>query len=186
MANIDLMQALAKVSKTQKQYADNLMKNELVEREINGDLTLALTKDRFQYVDMVDGVTITLPQVDEYTEIHLFFATSTDLTLIMPVAVYQKTPELVADRVYEFIFTYTNQWLCGFIEYGGDGTVSGSGGSSVATSVSWENIINKPNGFTANGGNADTINGYSIWVGTQDELDAILNRDPNTIYLVKG
>lgn len=185
MAKIDLLQALANVSKTQKQYVDNLMKRELVERTINESM-LNLTTDRFQYVEMVDGTTITLPEVEGFTEIHLFFATSADITLIMPVAVYQKTPELVADRVYEFIFTYTNQWLCGFIEYGGDGTVSGSGGSSVATSVSWENIINKPNGFTANGGNADTINGFSIWVGTQDELDAILNRDPNTIYLVKG
>lgn len=185
MAKIDLLQALANVSRTQKQYVDNLMKRELVERTIN-ESVLNLTTDRFQYVEMVDGTNITLPEVEGFTEIHLFFSTSTELTLIMPVAVYQKTPELVADRVYEFIFTYTDQWLCGFIEYGGDGTVSGSGGSSVATSVSWENIINKPNGFTANGGNADTINGYSIWVGTQDELDAILNRDPNTIYLVKG
>lgn len=30
---------------------------------------------------------------------------------------------------------------------------------------------------------AITLNGYSIWVGTKEELDAITERDPNTLYL---
>ena len=30
---------------------------------------------------------------------------------------------------------------------------------------------------------AITLNGYSIWVGTKEELDGITERDPNTLYL---
>ena len=29
---------------------------------------------------------------------------------------------------------------------------------------------------------AKTLNGYSIWVGTAEELELIAERDPNTLY----
>lgn len=59
----------------------------------------------------------------------------------------------------------------------------GSGGTSG--SVSWNDIANRPTSLPANGGNADTVGGYTIWFGTQAELDAITVKDANTIYLVK-
>ena len=33
--------------------------------------------------------------------------------------------------------------------------------------------------------NADSVDGLSLWSGTQAEYDAITIKDPNTIYLIK-
>lgn len=37
----------------------------------------------------------------------------------------------------------------------------------------------------ANSGNADTVGGYAIWVGTQVQYDAISSKSSTTIYLIK-
>ena len=37
-----------------------------------------------------------------------------------------------------------------------------------------------------NGGNADTVSGYTIWTGTQSEYDAISSKNSTTIYFIKG
>lgn len=37
----------------------------------------------------------------------------------------------------------------------------------------------------ANGGNADTVGGYTIWVGTQAQYDSITSKSSTTIYLIK-
>ena len=42
-----------------------------------------------------------------------------------------------------------------------------------------------PNSLPANGGNADTVGGYAIWVGTQAQYDAITSKSSTTIYLIK-
>ena len=42
-----------------------------------------------------------------------------------------------------------------------------------------------PESLPANGGNSDTVDGISIWTGTQEEFNAITTRDANTIYVVK-
>ena len=34
--------------------------------------------------------------------------------------------------------------------------------------------------------NAETVNGYSIWVGTQSEYDAITTKSNTTLYFIKG
>lgn len=60
-----------------------------------------------------------------------------------------------------------------------------TGLSTVATSGSYNDLTNKPTSLPANGGNADTVGGYTIWSGTQAQLDAITTKDANTIYLVK-
>ena len=79
--------------------------------------------------------------------------------------------------------------------------------STVATSGSYNDLSNKPTipsktsqltndsgyitsssiptSLPANGGNADTVDGYSIWSGTQAQFDAITSKDANTIYLIK-
>ena len=42
------------------------------------------------------------------------------------------------------------------------------------------------NAIATNGGNADTVSGYTIWIGTQAEYDAISSKDSTTIYFIKG
>lgn len=51
--------------------------------------------------------------------------------------------------------------------------------------ITLPNYPTVPANLPANGGNADTVGGFHIWVGTQAQLNAITSRDPNTIYIVK-
>ena len=90
----------------------------LVTTNISGT-TLSLTTDKYQTTTVVDGTEITLPTVTSFTEIHLFFETATDLTLILPSCKWQNgnTPTISANKTYEFIFTYTTEWLGGVITY---------------------------------------------------------------------
>ena len=90
----------------------------LVTTNISGT-TLSLTTDKYQTTTIVDGTEITLPTVTSFKEIHLFFNTATDLTLILPSCKWQNgnTPTIVGNKTYEFIFTYTTEWLGGVIAY---------------------------------------------------------------------
>ena len=45
----------------------------------------------------------------------------------------------------------------------------------------YNDLINKPTSI----GNASTVNGYALWVGTQSEYEAIATKDENTIYMIK-
>lgn len=83
------------------------------------DSVLELTTDKYQSASVVDGIEITLPTVTDFTEIHLFFSTDADLTLILPNCGWQNgtVPTISANKTYEFIFTYTSEWLGGVIEY---------------------------------------------------------------------
>ena len=42
-----------------------------------------------------------------------------------------------------------------------------------------------PTSLPANGGNADTVGGYTIWTGTQTEYDALGTYSNTTIYMIK-
>ena len=53
-------------------------------------------------------------------------------------------------------------------------------------SGNYNDLTNKPTSLPANGGNADTVGGYTIWSGTQAQYDAITTKDANTIYIIKG
>ena len=81
--------------------------------------TLTLTKDKYQTTTIADGTEIVLPNVTSFTEIHLFFSTTTDLTLTLPACKWQNgyIPTISANKTYEFIFTYTTEWLGGVISY---------------------------------------------------------------------
>lgn len=81
---------------------------------VNGELHL--TTNRYQVVTMEDNTTIVLPTVESFTEIHLFFDTTSALTLIFPEIKWQNQPSIEANCSYEFIFTYVNNaWLGGYI-----------------------------------------------------------------------
>lgn len=90
----------------------------LVITNISGT-TLALTTDKYQTATVVDGTEITLPAVTSFIEIHLFFSTTTDLTLVLPACKWQNgnMPAIAANKTYEFIFTHTTEWLGGAIQY---------------------------------------------------------------------
>ena len=63
-----------------------------------------------------------------------------------------------------------------------------SGLATVATSGDYNDLNNTPEIPTtlpANGGNADTVGGYTIWVGTLVEYDALSYKDANTVYMIK-
>ena len=103
---------------TTKKYVDDKVKDTLVTTNIS-DTTLALTVNKYQTATVADGTEITLPTVTTFTEIHLFFSTTTDLTLVLPACKWQNgnTPTIAANKTYEFIFTYTTEWLGGVIVY---------------------------------------------------------------------
>ena len=79
---------------------------------------VTLTADKYQYTSLSNGDTIVLPSVSKFTQIHLYFNATSELTLTFPSVKWQKTPDIQASRVYEFIFTYVNgTWLGGWIAY---------------------------------------------------------------------
>ena len=117
--NLTLNLGIPKGDKGDKGEAGSASSSDnLVTTDISGT-TLSLTMDKYQTTTVVDGTEITLPTVTSFTEIHLFFGTTTDLTLILPSCKWQNgnIPTISANKTYEFIFTYTTEWLGGVITY---------------------------------------------------------------------
>ena len=98
------------------------IKSDMTQNDISDNI-LTLTKDKYQECEMLDGTEIVLPTLDTYEEIHLFFSTTADIAIVMPNGLkYQQIPSILANKTYEFIFTYTNTskgWVFGYIEYEG-------------------------------------------------------------------
>ena len=89
----------------------------LVQVSVTGN-TLQLTKDKYQYSVLSSGNGISLPSVSSLTEIHLFFKTTSEITLVLPSVRWQTQPTIQANKTYEFIFTYVkDEWLGGVVEY---------------------------------------------------------------------
>ena len=51
--------------------------------------------------------------------------------------------------------------------------------------ITLPNYPTVPSSLPANGGNADTVGGYTIWTGTQAQYNAISNKSSTTIYFIK-
>jgi len=69
--------------------------------------------------------------------------------------------------------------------------LGGKGGGGQAESVEWNDILNKPEFATvATTGDYDDLNDkptiLTQWFGTKAEYDAIVTKDPNTIYNIEG
>ena len=89
----------------------------LVQVSVTGN-TLQLTKDKYQYSVLSNGNGVSLPSVSSFAEIHLFFKTTSEITLVLPSVRWQTQPTIQANKTYEFIFTYVkDEWLGGVVEY---------------------------------------------------------------------
>ena len=88
----------------------------IVEKPIKNAI-LNLGSEKYQKCIMEDLTQINLPTVTSFTEIHLFFSTTEALTLIFPSCKWQQQPSIEANKTYEFIFTYVNGWIGGYIVY---------------------------------------------------------------------
>ena len=94
-----------------------LQPDTLVQVSVTGN-TLQLTKDKYQYSVLSSGNGISLPSVSSFAEIHLFFKTTSEITLVLPSVRWQTQPTIQANKTYEFIFTYVkDEWLGGAVEY---------------------------------------------------------------------
>ena len=51
--------------------------------------------------------------------------------------------------------------------------------------ITLPNYPTAPTSLPADGGNANTVGGYTIWTGTQAQYNAISNKSSTTIYLIK-
>ena len=98
-------------------YVNNKMTPSLVEKTV-ANRTLTLTVDKYQHAVLSNGDSVVLPSVSSFTEIHLFFKASSDLTLTFPSVRWQSIPSITSGHTYEIIFTYVvNEWLAGIICY---------------------------------------------------------------------
>lgn len=67
---------------------------------------------KYQRVEMFNNANIVLPEVNTFTEIHLFFDTTEDLTINLPDCRKKQLPEILANKSYELVAIYnTNYWL---------------------------------------------------------------------------
>lgn len=98
-------------------YVNNKIIPNLVGNTVTNK-TLTLTVDKYQYAVLSNGDSIGLPSVSSFTEIHLFFKASADLTLTFPSVRWQSIPSIASGHTYEIIFTYVvDEWLAGVVCY---------------------------------------------------------------------
>ena len=116
--NIPSIEGLATEAFVEEKLAGlGLQPETLVQVSVTGN-TLQLTKDKYQYSVLSSGNGISLPSVSSFAEIHLFFKTTSEITLALPSVRWQTQPTIQANKTYEFIFTYVkDEWLGGVVEY---------------------------------------------------------------------
>ena len=106
-------QVLAKKSNTDYDtewvdVSDTLVTTDIV------DSVLALTTDKYQTTTIADGVEITLPTVTDFTEIHLFFSTDADLTLVLPSCKWQMA-QFQLFQLTKFMSLYLHSQMNGLV-----------------------------------------------------------------------
>ena len=116
--NIPSIEGLATEAFVEEKLAElGLQPDTLVQVSVIGN-TLQLTEDKYQYSVLSSGNGISLPSVSSFAEIHLFFKTTSEITLVLPSVRWQTQPTIQANKTYEFIFTYVkDEWLGGVVEY---------------------------------------------------------------------
>ena len=64
-------------------------------------------------------------------------------------------------------------------------SVNGTTYTHSEGTITLPNYPTIPDSLPANGGNADTVDGFRIWAGTQAQFNAIASKDANTLYISK-
>lgn len=82
---------------------------------------LTLTTDKIQTTTITSGTEIVFPTVSRYTEIHLFFDATTDMSITLPdTCRWRIDPNLEASKSYELVAKYIpgpNRWLVNILVY---------------------------------------------------------------------
>lgn len=82
------------------------------------DGILRLTTDRYQKTNMINGTQIVFPSVTDFTEIHLYFNSDSDLDIILPDCKWRAEPNIESGKSYEIIAIYnTIEWIVNCIVY---------------------------------------------------------------------
>lgn len=71
-----------------------------------------------QYINAIKDFELVLPNVTEYTEIHLYFSPSSTVSITFPPSIkWKDVPTIEANKVYEIIFKYINEKIGWIGEY---------------------------------------------------------------------
>lgn len=110
-------------------------KEELAVVEVANNV-LTLSTNKYQYANITADTTITLPNVAEFTEIHLYFNIADNFAITLNGGSqirYQAELVFEANNAYEVICTYVPNmsWLVGAVKY--EGAVSEVGSGDVGT-----------------------------------------------------
>lgn len=82
------------------------------------DGILQLTTNKYQKTTMVDGTEVLFPNVDKFTEIHLYFNSDSPMNITFPECKWRVEPNLEEGKTYEIVATYnTMDWLVNVIVY---------------------------------------------------------------------
>ena len=111
---------------TQHQDLSQYAKKETLSTVSVTNNTLALTVNKYQYTQITGNTTITLPNVNEFVEIHLFFNLASGFAGTISLSSttqirYQQELTFEANNSYELILTQVPSmgWLVGLIKYEG-------------------------------------------------------------------
>lgn len=82
------------------------------------DGVLNLTDDKYQKTNMINGTELVFPNVNKFTEIHLYFDADENMNLTFPDCKWRAEPNIEAGKSYEVICTYnTINWLVNIMVY---------------------------------------------------------------------
>ena len=111
---------------TQHQDLSQYAKKETLSTVSVANNTLTLTVNKYQYTQITGNTTITLPNVNEFVEIHLFFNLASGFAGTISLSSttqirYQQELAFEANNSYELILTQVPSmgWLVGLIKYEG-------------------------------------------------------------------
>ena len=111
---------------TQHQDLSQYAKKETLSTVSVANNTLTLTVNKYQYTQITGNTTITLPNVSEFVEIHLFFNLASGFAGTISLSSttqirYQQELTFEANNSYELILTQVPSmgWLVGLIKYEG-------------------------------------------------------------------
>ena len=94
-------------------YSDKIITMATISNKVN-----LATDIKNQYINVTEDLEITLPNVVEYTEIHLYFSPSSTVSITFPPSIkWKDIPTIEANKVYEIIFKYINEKIGWIGEY---------------------------------------------------------------------